>query len=456
MRSPSVLGALMAASRKAAPPNLSSVDDRGAGWRLLHDFGGTGTWQQDIEVKRDSVLANTTVWACTTLIASDISKVNLCLVEKTKDGIWEETESPAFSPVLRKPNAFQTRQQFIETWMLSKLSWGNTYVLKERDSRGVVVALYVLDPCRVQVLVATTGEVYYQLLEDDLSRVREDVPAIPASEIIHDRWNCLFHPLVGLSPMFAYGIVAMQGNSIQKNSTKFFTNMSRPSGLLIAPGPISKASADALKEKWETNYAGDKVGKIAVLGDGMKFESLGITAVDAQMVEQGKYSATTICSTFHVPPFKVGIEAIPAGQKVEDMNAIYFADCLDSPMDAIQTLLGLGLGLDTPKDGVRYAVRFDLDDLLRMDSATMMNTIKLGVDGSVLAPNEGRRRLNYPPVKGGESPLSQQQYYSLEALANRPAAPAPPASTPPPAASGDDADGPMSDDEMDQAMEDAA
>jgi phage portal protein BeeE len=40
--------------------------------------------------------------------------------------------------VLRKPNRFQTRIQFLESWALSKLSRGNTYVLKQRDNRNVV------------------------------------------------------------------------------------------------------------------------------------------------------------------------------------------------------------------------------------------------------------------------------------------------------------------------------
>ena len=54
------------------------------------------------------------------------------------DGIWTETTSPAFSPVLRKPNRSQTIVKFVESWMFSKLLHGNTYVLKERDERGVV------------------------------------------------------------------------------------------------------------------------------------------------------------------------------------------------------------------------------------------------------------------------------------------------------------------------------
>ena len=57
-----------------------------------------------------------------------------------------ETESSAFSPVLRRPNRYQNRIQFIAQWVTTKLVHGNTYVLKERDQRGIVTALYILDP----------------------------------------------------------------------------------------------------------------------------------------------------------------------------------------------------------------------------------------------------------------------------------------------------------------------
>lgn len=42
-----------------------------------------------------------------------------------------------------------------------------------------------------------------------------------------------------------------------------------------------------------------------------------------------------------------------------------------------------------------------------------------GVSGGILAPNESRRRLNLPPVDGGDTPYLQQQNYSLAALDKR-------------------------------------
>jgi HK97 family phage portal protein len=397
------------------PKAMNAVDDRG--WHvILESFAGA--WQRNIEVNHDAVLAQTTIFACITLIASDIGKLRLHLVEKTLNNIWQEASSPAFSPVLRKPNKFQTRQQFIEQWVISKLSYGNAYILKERDNRGVVVAQYVLDPNLVKVLVADNGDVYYQLQQDDLSGLHEDYPAAPASEIIHDRMNCLFHPLVGLSPIFACGLAATKALKIEQNASKFFENMSRPSGLLTAPGQISDSTANRLKEQWEKNYGGDNIGKVAVLGDGLKYDAMAQNAADSQLVEQLKLSAEQVCSTFHVPAYMVGAAPPPPYNNIEALSQQYYSQCLQSLIEAIESGLDEGLGLPYVV-GKTLGTEFDLDDLLRMDSATQIDALNKAVGGGWMAPDEARQKRNLPPVAGGSTPYLQQQNYSLSALARR-------------------------------------
>jgi HK97 family phage portal protein len=413
---------------------LSGVDD-GRGWWPIVRESFPGAWQQGIEINNDRVLANWAVFACLTLISGDIGKLRLRLVEQDGNGIWTPTDSGAFSPVLRKPNHFQSRQKFIEQWITSKLSQGNTYVLKERDARGVVVRLYVLDPTRVRPLVAPNGDVYYQLHDDDLSHLPEGVPAIPASEIIHDTMVCLFHPLVGISPIYACGLAAMQGQNILENSTRFFGNSSQPGGVLTAPGQIADETAKRLKDHWERNFTGANAGRIAVLGDGLKYEAMSVTATDAQLIDQLKLSAQIICACFHVPAWKLGVAPIPAGQKVEDLNQIYYSDCLQALIESVEASLDEGLGL-VNVSGRTLGVEFDLDDLLRMDSSTLTESLRDQVGAGITAPNEARRRLNLKPATGGDTPYLQQQNYSLSALDKRdrgdPFAP-PPAPVPLPA-----------------------
>ncbi len=411
--------------------SLNSVPDTRGWWPVVRE-SFAGAWQRNITVNRDEVEAFHAVFACKTLVASDIAKLRVKLVAQDSDGIWTETNNPAYSPVLRKPNAFQTRIQFWENWILSKLGRGNTYVLKQRDNRNVVTALYVLDPNRVRPMVDDDGAVYYELNIDYLAGITEATLIVPASEIIHDRFNCLFHPLVGIPPVFACGLAATQGLRIQNNSAAFFGNSSKPGGLLIAPGKIDPDSASRLKEYWEGNFTGDNAGKIAVIGDGMQYQAMTVDAVDSQLIEQLKWTAEVVCSTFHVPPYKIGVGAMPTYNNIQSLNVEYYSQCLQVLIEAAEVCLDEGLGM-----GVGLGTEFDVDNLLRMDAMTQMLVLK--DSAGVMAPNEMRRKLDLPPKVGGDTPYLQQQNYSLAALAKRDAQDDPFATTqpaaPPPVAS---------------------
>lgn len=398
--------------KKSEEKGLRPADNRG-GWLGVVREAFAGAWQQNVEVNQDTVLAFSAVFACITLIASDIAKLRLKLVKLTDDGVWAEATSPSFSPVIKRPNHYQNRIQFYETWVLSKLTSGNTYVLKIRDGRGVVIKMFVLDPRRVVPLVADDGSVFYRLMADNLSTLEEGL-TVPASEIIHDRMNCLFHPLVGISPIFACGLAAMQGNAIQNNSARFFQNGSKPGGVLTAPGAIGEDTAKRLKEHWDANFSGDNAGKVAVLGDGLKYESMALSAADSQLIEQLRWSAETVCSAFHVPGYKVGVGSAPTNANAEVSNQAYYSDCLQSLIEAAELCLDEGLELPAP-----YGTEFDLDGLLRMDTPTLYKANNDAVGGGWMKPNEARRRAGLAPVEGGDSPMIQQQNYSLAAIARR-------------------------------------
>lgn len=394
----------------------SLVPQRWNVWWPIISEPFSGAWQKNKEWKKETVLAHHAVYSCITLIANDVGKMRPKLMRLDSDGIRNQTTDIAISPLLRRPNRYQNHIQFKECWTTSKLISGNTFALKERDNQGVVRALYILSPQRVQVLVADDGSVFYRLSGDKLNTIPEDDRTVPASEIIHDRINCVFHPLMGVSPLFAAGLAAHGGLEMMKNSNKFFEQDSNPGGIIMVPGSIPQDKADKLKEKWESGHQGsENRGKIAVLSDGMKFQPLRMSSVDSQLIEQMQWNAKIICSTFHVPPWKIGIEPMPSGQKVNEQNQIYYSDCLQILIEEFEASMDDGLGIEGTNEGIEL----DLDDLIRMDQGSLVNTMKEGVGAGIMAPNEGRKRMNLAPVSGGQTPYLQVQNYSLAALDRR-------------------------------------
>jgi HK97 family phage portal protein len=391
--------------------SLSSVNS-GGGWTSIFGGGFHANFQTDVQYSKEDLAAHPAVFSCVSLISQDIGKMGVML-KKKQGNILVDAPIPKELNVLKKPNHYQNWQQFLEFWMVCRKLRGNVYAFKVRDPWGGVVKLVLLNPDQTKPLVSDDGQVFYQLGIDTLNGT--DSVIVPASEIIHDRENCLFHPLVGIPAITAYGLASGLGLNILKNSKTIFGNLSRPSGILVAPGPISKEKAEQAGEAWNANYSGQNIGKTAVLGDDLKYQAISMSASDSQTIEQLKMSNEIICSVLHVPAFKVGYGSIPAGQKVGDLNEIYFSDCLQSPVEAIENLIDDAF--DLKERGLE--VYLNVDSLIRMDKETQMNIQERGVKSAIFTPNEARQAFNLEPITGGDTVYMQQQNYSLEALSKR-------------------------------------
>jgi HK97 family phage portal protein len=430
---------------KNIPAGFQSVE-QSRGWYPLVQEGFTGAFQKNIVCRQEDILTYHAVYTCLRLIVSDIGKLRIKYIEQDSDGIWAEGFNSAYSKVLRNPNHYQTRQQFIELWVVSKLIQGNTYILKERDNRGGpgrgnVSAMYVLDPKRVRVLVAPDSSVYYALSTDPLSKLEQAV-IVPASEIIHDLMMPLYHPLCGIAPLQACNLAASQGLRLQNQSVDFAANGSQPSGVLTTAMDIDDDQARAIQKRWQEQFTGANAGKVAVLGLDLKYAPMMMKLVDAQFIEQLKITAEQVCSAFGVPPYMAGVGAPPAYNNIEALNQQYYSQALQAHIEAIEALLDKGLEMADNK-----GTELDLDGLLRMDTLTKMNAAEKAIT-SGMSPDEVRKRFyGLGSVKGGSAPYLQQQNYSLEALAKRDAKEDPFASkttTPPsaPPAADDDEDDP--------------
>ena len=418
---------LVSAITKAASPSAAPV--RGGGWRNIIGESFAGAWQRNQTLEQEDLLSSPIVYACVTQIANDFGKLRARKMLCAKDGIWVEDKSVnPIGKLLRRPNRYQNQIQFKQWWQVSKLTKGNAYGLKQYTPKGDVEAIHILNPDRVTPLVADDGSVFYQLGEDNLAGLRQGV-TVPADSIIHDRMNCLYHPLVGVAPLYAAAIAAGIGVKIQGNTLQFFANSATPSGILVAPGAITKDNAALLKEQWQSGYTGVNAGKVAVLGDGMKFEPLSSSAVDSQLIETLRWSDERICSVFHIPGYKVGVGQTPSYTNIEALDRAYYSDCLQSPIEEFEAVLDDGLLLD----GTTQGIEIDLDGLMRMDSKTLMETLSSGVKGRILTPNNARKRVNLGALEGGDTVYMQQQDYPLEQVrlnkidpgATKTAAPAP-------------------------------
>lgn len=357
----------------------------------------TSAWQQGIELKdQQSLLKVSTIHACINRIANDVGKLGAYVTVK-KDGIYQQADQQPLE--LNKPNHYQTFQQFITQWLISKLVHGNTYILHNGNG------WHILDAQTTQVMIAEDGSVFYQVAKNLLAGT-QDGQHFSARNIAHDRFNCLHHDLVGTSPLYACTHSGTVASNIQSNSAAQFGNNSRPSGILMpAEGGIEEPAATTIQDIINKGFSGNKSGQIAVIGGKMVFTPLNVNAADSQLIEQLNFTVQDICRAFNMPLYKIDQTVqTSAGTSIEAINQSYYSDCLQAHIESIEACLDEILQHDAGR-----RIEFDLPNLLRLDAQTRANINAALVGGGIKTINEARKDEGLPPVDGGDDILRQMQ-----------------------------------------------
>jgi HK97 family phage portal protein len=185
--------------------------------------------------------------------------------------------------------------------------------------------------------------------------------------------------------------------------------------VLTAPGKISKDTADRLKEDWDNNYTGQRYGKTAVLPEGLKWEPLTITAQDAQLIEQLRWSVEDVARVFRVPPFMLGDTTKTSYRNSEQLARAYLSGCLSYHIEALEQRFARAF--EFPVD---YELKFDLSTLLRAEIDVRYAAYQQALSSAWATINEVRAQEGLAPVEGGDEPHIQIQYVPLSASGKAP------------------------------------
>jgi HK97 family phage portal protein len=385
-----------------------------------------GAWQRNQECFGPSGIFSA-VYACVQTIAGDIAKLPPRILLAEENGTQTIFDRHPAARVLWYPNKYQTRVDFWGQFVACALFDGNSYAFLVRDARNVIEAMHILDPRKTRPLIAPDGSIWYRTTQKQIVE-QLGVEYIPARDILHHRLLCLSHPLVGVTPIAAAAYSAQTGQVIQRNAFNFFSNMSRASGVLTTPGNIGKEVLTRIKTEWEENFKGGGMGSTAVLQGGLKWESLGINAEDAQLVEQLRWTVEDVARCFRVPMYMISDASKISYKNSEQLNRNYYTQTLQYHLESIEARIDQTFDLAD-----RIYVKFDLDALLMMELDVRMAAYGVAINAGVMTINEARRKEKLPPMAGGDEPLVQKQYVPLSkveelatAAARAPAPPAPP------------------------------
>lgn len=357
----------------------------------------------------DSVLALSTAWACVNLLAGTMAALPID-VQRNRDGRPEDAGDHPLARVLGdSPNADQTPIDFWEFMCISLELWGNAYALIER-SGDRIVSLEPIRPDLVTVRRRADGELEYRWSEEGQSFVEG------ARRVFHVR-GFGGDPLGGLSTLAhgrnTFGIA----QAIDKAASSTFRNGLHPTIAFKFDKFLTDEQRAVVDKDMAEKYVGARnAGRPMRLEGGASVEKLTINPEDAQMLESRAFSVEEICRIFGVPPFMVGhtVKSTSWGTGLEQQVLAFQKFTLRRRLKKIEQ--AIRKQLISPADrAAGITVSFNLEALLRGDSAARSAFYTAMLQSGVMTINEVRALEGLPPVPGGDVPRMQVQNQPITA-----------------------------------------
>lgn len=350
----------------------------------------------------DKAMQLSTVFACVRLISETVGTLPCVLYERERgQGKRPVPDVSLYRLLHDSPSADFTAVEYFERMAADLCLWGNHYSEIYRGGRGgnEIVALYGLDPALVGAYRLADGGIRYTY-DDPFGAWRE----IDERDMLHVRgFSRTADYIFGLSPISCARIsldIAASTDAVAANTYK---NGMKPSGVVTTDRILTKEQRDQ-ERRWISQMAGGvrSAGGLLVFEGGYKYQQMSLNPADAQMLENRTFNVEDICRWFRVPPYLVGHTQTSTswGTGLEQQNRGFATYTLRPYLARIEAALQKKL---IPADQQRrMVIEFNLEGLLRADSAGRANFYSTALQNGWMCRNDVRAKENLGKIDGGD------------------------------------------------------
>lgn len=356
------------------------------------------------------VMRLATAWACVRLVSGTISSLPLVVYQKGSQGREAAITHPLYRLLHSRPNADQTALNFWQFMSGAIELQGNAFAEIDRASDGRIIALKTpFAPDQVEVKRNRVGGLQYVVREGSSERT------IQQDQMLHIR-GFGGNPMGGLSTL-AFGRQTFgMAQALEIAAASTFRNGVRASGVLSTEKTLTPDQRKLVEQVLVEKHQGSvNTGIPFLLDNGVKWESLSINPDDAQMLESRAFSVEEICRFFSVPPHMIGHteKSTSWGTGLEQQTIGFVQFTLRERLKNIESTLEEQL-LSPIDRAAGMRIEFNIEGLLRGDSAARTAFYKEALAGKWMTVNEVRAKENLPPVAWGDRPWGQMQDVQLD------------------------------------------
>jgi len=368
---------------------LPDLVKRSADW----DLKGTTLLElinaDGISVKPSNAMKFTGVLAAVSLRSELFAAFPKDIFKITKIGREPSAEDSLYKILAFQPNPYMNAFTFWEL-INSRLDLtGNAYAFITRYNKEVI-SLTPIATENVIVLVEK-GKLIYRVAGTQDNRLDKDHTP---DKFLHFK-DISYDGLVGLSRITLAKRAIELGLEAENFGLTFFQKGGISKGVIEMDGALGDDAYATFSKRWNENVNHGT----PILDQGMKYKQLVIPPEDAQFIESRNFQLQDIARVFRVPPHLLADLSRATFSNIEHSDIQFVKYGLRPMVKRYENELELKLLGD---DLGKKVIRFNLDGILRGDTAAQGTWIQVMKQNKILTTNEIRAKINYNPIEGGD------------------------------------------------------
>lgn len=348
-----------------------------------------------------------TLFAIVNRTSNATAQVNWRLYRKAPSGLKEdrvEVTQHAALDLWKKPNAFFTRQELVETLQQHIDLTGEGWLVIARNPRSPIpLELWPVRPDRIQPVPDPVDFISgYMYTGPDGREI-----ALRVEDVIQIRMPNPLDPYRGMGPVQSVMTEIDAARYSAEWNRNFFLNSAEPGGIIEVPNGLQDRDFNELRDRWNEQHKGvANAHRVAILEHG-KWVDRKLTQRDMQFAELRTVSRDVMREAFGAPAFVLG-EVGDVNRATAEASKVLFAEQLTVPrLERFKGALNNDLLPLYGADAARL-LEFDYDDPVPAD-ATARNE-------EITAKSTAWKTL----VDGGADPRLVSEYLGLPDLGYRP------------------------------------
>lgn len=362
-----------------------------------------------VKLDENVALTYSAVFNAVQLLSDSVKVLPVSVYEETNNGRQEAVNHPAHKLLHTRPNPQCSPSRFKAYLQACKLLWGNGYAeIQWKAGRREPVGLWAIHPSRVEVKRRENGDIYYRVRQANSQYTEVD-----QMNMFHLA-NLCTDGVQGISTVgYARESLGL-GLAAERFGATFFGNGAKPGGVLEHPMKMSPEGRKRLREDWQDMHGGpDSANRVAILEEGMKYNTIGIPPDDAQFLETRQFQVLEVARWFNLPPHKLKDLSRGTYSNIEQQAQEYVTDSVMPHLvdweDEIQfKLIG---------DGEGYFAKFDVNAILRADTDSRGKYYTSMWNLGAMTTNEIRAQEDMNPIgPAGDLHFCQVNMTTLERM----------------------------------------